>query len=239
MLGTLDSFVPGDDFTEYAERLQQFFILNDVNDQKKVASLLTFIGQETYSVLKKLVYPDTPKNKTFNQLIEILQKHFSPEINEIPERYKFHMEDQKDGQSISDYIIELKSRAQKCKFGAFLNEALRDRFVFGVKNSNLRSMLLKEKGLTFDNACATAINWEMAEKESREKTLQQNVVRRSRGSQRNKEMNNSQNNSRELCRRCGMRYHDPEQCPAKKWNCHTCGKTGHTSKVCYSSKSTV
>lgn len=37
----------------------------------------------------------------------------------------------------------------------------------------------------------------------------------------------------EPCRRCGrLPPHDPSRCPAKEWDCYTCGKKGHTSVVC-------
>lgn len=66
------------------------------------------------------------------KLIEVLKSHFTPEVNEISERYTFFKEDQRSWQSVSEYIVELKSKVQKCKFGLFLSEALRDHLVFGV-----------------------------------------------------------------------------------------------------------
>ncbi|KAF0765894.1 Uncharacterized protein FWK35_00000636 [Aphis craccivora] len=162
MLGQIESFMPGDNFCEYAERLEQYFVLNEVKNDKKVAFLLTFIGQDTYSTLKKLVFPDDPVKKMFEELITVLKNHFTPEVNEITERYKFFKENQKSGQPMSEYIVELKARAQKCKFDTFLNQALRDRLVFGVRDNKLRAILLKESKLSFESACSTAINWELA-----------------------------------------------------------------------------
>jgi len=89
MLGQVESYMPGDDFCEYAERLEQYFVLKEIKNDKKIAFLLTFIGQETYSTLKKLVFPDDPVKKTFKDLIEVFKNHFTPEVNEISERYKF------------------------------------------------------------------------------------------------------------------------------------------------------
>lgn len=118
-----------------------------------------------YSTLKKIVFPEDPTKKTFKVLLEVLKKHFTSEVNEIAERYKFFKENQKAGQSISDYVIELKAKAQNCKFGAFLNEALRDKLVFGIRDNKLWAILLKEAKLLFSVACFTAINWDLAEKE--------------------------------------------------------------------------
>lgn len=90
MLGNIESYILGDDFNEYVERLEQFFLLNEVDEKKKVSFLITFIGVETYSILKKLLIPVDPCSKTYAELVNILKKHFAPEINEIPERFKFH-----------------------------------------------------------------------------------------------------------------------------------------------------
>lgn len=166
MLGKIENFVPGEDFNDYVERLEQFFILNDIEEEKKVACLITLLGQETYAILKKLISPVEAKTQGYVELIKVLKDYFKPDLNEIPERYKFHKEDQKSGQSIGDYVVELKSKAATCKFGDFLKEALRDRFVFGVKSTYLRTMLLKERDLTFEKACEQALNWEAAEKEN-------------------------------------------------------------------------
>jgi len=119
MLGQVESFVPGDDFCEYAERVEQYFVLNEIKENKKIAFLLTFIGQETYSTLKKLVFPDDPAKKTFAELITVLKNHFTPEVNEISERYKFFKEDQKTGQSISEYIVELNRKRKNVSLKIF------------------------------------------------------------------------------------------------------------------------
>ncbi|CAI6366913.1 unnamed protein product [Macrosiphum euphorbiae] len=235
MLGQVESYVPGDDFCEYAERLEQYFVLNDVKVDKKVAFLLTFIGQETYSILKKLLFPGDPVKKTFEQLIAVLKSHFTPEVNEISERYKFFKEDQKSGQPMSEYIVELKAKAQKCKFETFLNQALRDRLVFGVCDNKLRAILLKESTLTFESACTIAINWELSEKDVKGQSMNQFTVRP-------KSSNFHTNRSKSVdkrdgkCTRCGGSHFSKEECPVRNWKCRNCDKVGHIAKYCFYSK---
>lgn len=57
---------------------------------KKVLFLITFIGQEIYVNLKKLVTLGNLTAKSYDILVDILRKHFAPEINEIAEHYKFY-----------------------------------------------------------------------------------------------------------------------------------------------------
>lgn len=65
------------------------------------------------------------------------------------------------------FIVELKSLAQRCNFELFLDRSLRDKFVCGVRDNHLRAKFLKETDLTFRKACEIALNWEMAEDETK------------------------------------------------------------------------
>jgi hypothetical protein len=49
-----------DDCTAYIERIEQYFLANDVADDKRVPVLLTVIGGKTYSLLRALTSPDKP-----------------------------------------------------------------------------------------------------------------------------------------------------------------------------------
>jgi predicted aspartyl protease len=51
----------------------------------------------------------------------------------------------------------------------------------------------------------------------------------------NDSMNNWQNNSEYSCFRCGGK-HNPEDCRFRNKTCHKCGKNGHISRVCRSTK---
>ena len=55
-----------------------------------------------------------------------------------------------------------------CQFGAFLNEALRDRLVCGLINTQSQKKLLTEKQLTFEKAVEIAMAMELANKQTKE-----------------------------------------------------------------------
>lgn len=60
----------------------------------------------TLSVLniKKVDCTTESDVKIYEQLVEILKAHLTIEINEIPEKYKFHQKDQSTEQSCIEYI---------------------------------------------------------------------------------------------------------------------------------------
>ena len=58
-IGKLEEFDEArNDWTAYIERVEQYFLANDVADDKRVPVLLTLIGGKTYSLLRTLTSPD-------------------------------------------------------------------------------------------------------------------------------------------------------------------------------------
>ena len=85
-IGKLGYFDEGVETWEaYSERLEQYFIANGIEGDKKVPALLSVIGPKTYALLKTLVAPAKPFTKTFAQLTEQLDKHLNPKTLVIAE----------------------------------------------------------------------------------------------------------------------------------------------------------
>ena len=153
-----------EDFTNYCERLQQYFVANGVEDDKQVATFLSLIGPSTYGLLKSLLIPDLPSTKTFVVLVKTLKDHLAPKPLIIGERFKFYTHNQREGESISCYSAELKKLATHCEFGAFLIEALRDRLVCGLRADYIaiQDKLLTTADLTFTSAIDISVGMEQA-----------------------------------------------------------------------------
>ena len=89
----------------YSERIEEYLVANSVdNPRKKVAILLSSIGDATYELLGDLCAPDKPNTKTFEELVEKLTEHFQPTPTVISERYKFHLRSQQTDRGDCDRI---------------------------------------------------------------------------------------------------------------------------------------
>ncbi len=160
LLGKLEEFDPASDsITAYVERVQLFFDANSVAEGKQVAVFLSVLGSKTYLLLRNLLTPETPKDKTFDELVTVLKEHFEPKPLIISERCHFYRREQAVNESISDYVVE---DLQHTEFGAFLEDALRYRFVCGLKNETTQRKLLTESDLTFQRALKVAQSDETA-----------------------------------------------------------------------------
>ena len=82
--------------------------------------------------MRNLLAPTLPKDKSFNEMVDALKKHSEPKVLVIAEQFKFHSQGQAVGESVAQYIAELRRLATHCKFDAHLDEALRDHSCAGV-----------------------------------------------------------------------------------------------------------
>ena len=104
----------------YTERVQQFFLANQVVDDRKVPALLAIMGGKPYSLLRNLTMPAEPSTKTYDEIVTLLNDPLSPKPLVIAERFRFHKRDQKEGESITVYVAELRKLTEHCKFGGTL-----------------------------------------------------------------------------------------------------------------------
>ena len=60
-----------EDWVEYVERLDSYFVANDITDPaKKRAILLNAVGPSTYRLLKTLCLPDKPTDHSFEEIVD-------------------------------------------------------------------------------------------------------------------------------------------------------------------------
>ena len=85
----------------------------------------------------------------------------------IAQRFHFHKRDQATGESIADYDASLRKLASQCKFGDSLEEALRDRFVCGLRHEAIQRRLLSEADLSYAKAMEIASAMEAADRDTK------------------------------------------------------------------------
>ncbi|XP_075741088.1 uncharacterized protein LOC142788732 [Rhipicephalus microplus] len=243
-LGQMESFdVTASDWTAYKERLTSFLIVNKVPDSDKVHAFLSIIGPRTYGLLKSLAAPDLPSGKSFEQLKSLLDAHLAPKPSIIGERAKFYRRAQHEGESLPEYVAELRKLSQSCQFGANLDEALRDRFVCGLLREDVQRVLFTEDDkLTFPKAVERALAMEAARKNVAETRVVESVA-----TQLHKmegecnydpadlyEAQAISGKQRLACYRCGSPSHTHSVCPHVNNTCYKCGKKGHIQRACRS-----
>lgn len=130
---------------------------------------------------------------------------------------------------MGEFLTELKKLSEPCKFGAFLDEHLKDIFVCGLKSISIQKKLMTERDLTLDRAYQVAAAMEAAGREVNE--LQQAIVKVQKMKLHDRKQQDRKQYGRE-CARCGKSGHSPDRCFYKNAKCHNCSQVGHLSRKC-------
>lgn len=152
-----------DDWETYTERLELYFIANDVKTEKQAAVLLTKISPDTYKLVRDLCAPDKPSTKSYAELVKLVNDHLNPKPSETMERCKFYQTHQTTTESVADFTARLKNLAINCNFGD-AKVALRDQLVCGLRDHATKKALFREEKLTYESAYKIAAAMEEAEK---------------------------------------------------------------------------
>ncbi|KAL9985219.1 hypothetical protein ACROYT_G007595, partial [Oculina patagonica] len=233
--GKIGEFRESDEsWTQYIERLEQYFLANDVEDAaKQRAILLSVCGSKTYALLRDLLQPARPAETTFKKIVDTLEKHFSPKPSEIVERFKFHSRNRNEGEGVAAYVAELRKLTEHCNFGETLPEMLRDRLVCGINDKKIQRRLLAERELTLKKAEEIALGEELAAKHVVDIQSEPTPSKVHQVGARDKNYKDRRADSE--CHRCGEK-HEASACRFKDAQCFKCGRKGHLSKVCYGEK---
>ena len=109
-LGQLEPFdLRVNDWVMYTERTEQLFVANGITDDAKmVAVLLTVTGGKVYALLRNLLAPAKPSKKPFDILVKVMKDHLKLKRLVIAERFKFHRHNQHEGETVAQYLAELR-----------------------------------------------------------------------------------------------------------------------------------
>ena len=256
-IGRIDEFEPSrEDWTQYTERLTQFLLANDIDDNvKKRAVLLSMCGSKTYAIIRSLLAPTKPTDKSFEELIKLMTDHYNPAPSVIVQRFKFHTRQRNQGESVATFVAELRALAEHCRFEGegLLEDMLRDRLVCGISDANIQRRLLSVTKLDFKKAKEIAIAMEQADRSAQDiKTKPTSTP--TKGDKLVEDVNYAQYKhkrdqhrpassqtyskssaatSGKPCHRCGGN-HAPSTCKFKDSECHFCQRKGHIQTVCRS-----
>ena len=186
---------------------------------KRVPSILTLMGSKMYALLRSIAAPRKPKDLSFTEIVDTLAQHVDPKPIIIAERYKFHKAEQEESESVRQYLAKLQKLAETCEFGAYREEAIRDRFVCGLRSQAIQRKLLAEATLTLQTAVEKAVASELTEKKASGFHGDSHDVKKVEG-------------TFPECFRCGKTNHSADKCFHRNARCHGCQKTGHIVMKC-------
>ena len=212
-------------------------------DQVRVATFLTVIGDEALDVYNAFTWDSADDNIKIDKVLEQFDNFCEPRKNTIYERYLFFSRGQESGESIDKYATVLRNMADNCEFQDLKNSLIRDRIVFGVTDNHVRERLLRVPDLTLDKALEIARAAEAIQNQLKQmQNLQEvNAVGKKKESLPRKKFEEKKSVSGNLqqvdCKFCGRRHiRDKTKCPAYGHQCTKCGRNNHFALKCRGGK---
>lgn len=233
----------------YKERLENYFLVCAIeNPDRQKAFLINCIGSKPYKLVRDLCTPEAPASKTYAELCQILDQHYTPPIIAYKERRKFYSTQKASSESVGEWLVRLKFAASACDFGNQIEFVLLEKFIMGLEGRAFDRLCEEDhKTLTLARALELASKWEI-QSSSKNDNQSVNAVKFSKkphGAGQSAKHNLNQANSwnkgewagtaasrRIRCKHCGYKNHTSEQCKFRKSTCHRCQKEGHLATIC-------
>ena len=217
--------------------------------EMKRTYLLSCLGASTYKLLKSYCIPQTPTEKSYDDLIKVLKEKLSPGTNVVSEQYKFNQIKQESTETLSNFMARIKESAAACSFEGQFDSMVRNRFITGLRDDRIRTSLLSEatSTTTSEQIYEKALVKQRANQSSKDmnnvnSVRYSNSSNKSRGgrassssNQRNPMSQKPTHGKQEadgrtlVCEQCTLRGHRKSECYTQ---CRYCKKRGHIAKNC-------
>jgi len=230
----------------WKDRFSRFRLASKLHkeDQEiQVSSLLYAMGSDADKIFTQFGL-SADDGKDYKKVLEKFDEHFIPQRNVIHVRATFHKRNQKEGETIEQYVRVLYELAEHADFDK-KDETIRDRLVVGMRDKEMSQKLQLEGALTLQDAVKKARQHEQVKGELAQQSeetdhsvdrLQQKSSKSHRHfEKRTHKQGTASGETGKECGRCG-RNHMKDKCPAWGKKCLKCGKNGHFAKMCKTKK---
>uniref|UniRef100_A0A336LV17 CSON005344 protein n=1 Tax=Culicoides sonorensis TaxID=179676 RepID=A0A336LV17_CULSO len=171
-IGYIEPYTEGVNIEEYLERFEAYLMLQKITDDKeKLIALIGVSGGFLYNKLKSVCAPNGPQNKKYSDVKPLIVEALSSKKLVVVERAIFYSRHQHEGENASEFSLALRHLAQSCEFNEQLDHHLRDRFIMGLCNDNLRARIIEDNPETFERAIAIAQTNEISNRHNRDQVI--------------------------------------------------------------------
>lgn len=145
----------------YKERLQNYFIALDIEDETKKKAILTnVIGPGNYERVRNMCFPASANDKNYEELLEMFDKLFTPSTVIFKERKMFYLTRKPKNTKATEWHETVRRLALNCKFGAYTENALLDKFVTSFDGMVFERFCEEGTDLTLSKALEIAQRYE-------------------------------------------------------------------------------
>ncbi|KAG5892423.1 hypothetical protein JTB14_003359 [Gonioctena quinquepunctata] len=243
-------FADPDSWPQWKKRFIRYVTVSGFGSKKdpeKIDLLLYLMGEKADEKLLKFETVPT----AYTEMLELFDKYFVPQKNEVFERFKFNSRVQNPGEGIDSFISALHTLAEHCDYGTLKDQLIRDRILVGMLDSETSSRLQLKKGLTLATTIDTVKQVELQaarnivlQQEGRVNRVQFKGQARAQSHQQvkssireaprqNMQAQGAVRSAESIwCGNFGLKRHPRSECPARNSACNKCPRKGHWARKC-------
>ena len=165
-------FKQPDEWTRWKRRFEQYRVasgLAEEGEARQVCTLLYCMGEEAGDVLTTTKIEEADRQK-YDKVIDKFDGFFKVQRNTVFERAKFNRRNQRDDESVEQYITALFHLRETCDFGdgALADELLRDRIIVGIRDTKLAETLMLDPDMSLDKVMRAVRQKEAVHEQNRQ-----------------------------------------------------------------------
>jgi transposase InsO family protein len=257
----------GQSFINWITQFERFLRISRPADQDKLDLLLLYCGDKGARYYNEIAWPTLSADdlqsgiSEYSRAVSFLRSKFVTTKNVLSERIKLSKTRQKPGQSLADYVSDLRTVVAYCDYPTnFEDEALRDAFVSGLCSDSITQAVCRsfataaKTGRPFSLADAIqSVEIEMQAQDAASPHISVNNTvasfgkSRARGGYRGRGGRSAgapaaavSDPPKSRCYWCGGAVvHGKAACPARAAKCNSCGTIGHFEKACHKKQSSA
>ena len=131
----LESGNLAENWRQWRQRFDIFSLatgLSEKSDKVQSATLLHVAGPTALEVYNTFTWDEEGDEQKVNKILQKFENYCKPRKNITWERHVFNTRNQQTGESIDQYVTDLKIKARSCEFGELHDCLIRDRIVCGI-----------------------------------------------------------------------------------------------------------
>ena len=144
-----------DSWRRWKQRFEIFSLASGLSGKDAKIQAATFLhvaGTEALEVYNTFTWESDDDKSKVDKITEKFDGYCNPRKNVTWERHKFNTRNQQVGESIDQYMTDLKTKAQTCEFSNLKDSLICDRIICGIICDRTRTRLLKDSELTLQKA---------------------------------------------------------------------------------------
>ncbi|GFR81310.1 hypothetical protein ElyMa_000601300 [Elysia marginata] len=218
-------------FDEWKDFMSSYLTINKIAKAEMWNYILLSTGPKGRDLLLASGISEEGK-KDPESVWAVFKNHLIEKPNKWVQRIELQSYIQKENGTIEEFVLRLKTKADKCNFSTTVvkEERIIEQIIKGCRYQEEKKKLLGKTDLTMAQAIEILKNYEATVKSLSEYKSASRYDSKPEQSQMDYVKHRSKD-SKKQCTKCGS-SHSYSQCPAFRTNCARCKKPNHWAKMC-------